>query len=237
MQNEKQIDMKNTQKEIVALRTENAILKETLSELQQQMNWLKKQMFGRKSEKTEGILMNGEQLSLFPEVHANETEKAQKTIKVSGHTKKAKRKHDDWMTCLPVEEIVHEVEDRICEKCVEEMQPSGKKKMYDELVYTPAKFRIKRHYAETLKCAKCGSDESQDSELKDIEACHFRTAKVPAPLFTKSYCSAELLAHIIYAKYVNAMPLYPQERDYAAKGAPISRETMSNWLIAASKEW
>ena len=39
---------------------------------------------------------------------------------------------------------------------------------------------------------------------------------------------SKLLAHIVYEKYCNAMPLYRLEKDFAAKGVYLSRTTMAN---------
>ena len=50
-----------------------------------------------------------------------------------------------------------------------------------------------------------------------------------------SFVSPELLAHIVYEKYCNAMPLYRLGKDFAAKGANISRTTMVNWIITAAQ--
>jgi hypothetical protein len=50
-----------------ALRNEVTVLKEQLALLQEQYDWLKKQVFGRKSEQTSVIMDGGTQLSLFPE--------------------------------------------------------------------------------------------------------------------------------------------------------------------------
>ena len=80
-------------------------------------------------------------------------------------------------------------------------------------------------------------DEARDAELDDIEKCHIRTAEVPKAMISHSFCSSELLAHIVYEKYCNAMPLYRLEKDFAAKGANISRTTMANWIIMASQLW
>ncbi len=51
---------------LAALRNENAIFKEQLAFLQEQLDWLKKQVFGRKTEQTSVIMDGGIQLSLFP---------------------------------------------------------------------------------------------------------------------------------------------------------------------------
>lgn len=49
------------------------------------------------------------------------------------------------MSKLPVEEIEHKEEHPICENCGAEMKEIGKEKAYDELVFTPAKYHIRRH--------------------------------------------------------------------------------------------
>ncbi len=110
----------------------------------------------------------------------------------------------------------------------------GKEKVRDELVYIPAKLFVHRHFAEVVKCTDCGTDESRDEKLSDIEACTIKQAFVPAPVIPRSYCSPELLAHIVYEKYCNAVPLEHQAKDLAAKGVRIPTATLSNWVIYAA---
>ena len=52
-----------------------------------------------------------------------------------------------------------------------------------------------------------------------------------------SYCSPELLAHIIYEKYGKAVPLHRQEKDLASKKIPLLKATMSNWVLTAAEQW
>lgn len=130
--------------------------------------------------------------------------------------------------------MIHEVEDKTCEKCGEEMVVIGKEKVRDELVYVPARMFVRRHFAEVVKCKSCGTDESRDANLSDIEACTIRQASVPAPMIPHSYCSPELLAHIVYEKYCNAVPLERQAKDLAAKGVKIPTATLANWVIYAA---
>ena len=80
-------------------------------------------------------------------------------------------------------------------------------------------------------------NESKDSELPDIEKCNIRRAEVPSAMIAGSFCSPELLAHIVYEKYGNAVPLYRLEKDFAANGVHISRTTMANWIITAAELW
>mgnify|MGYP001466784971 CR=1 FL=1 len=46
-----------------------------------------------------------------------------------------------------------------------------------------------------------------------------------------------MLAHVIHQKYVNSLPLYRQEEQFRQWGINLSRQTMANWLIAASERW
>ena len=221
-----------------ALQSENAVLKEELAQMQEQMAWLKKMMFGRKTEQSSVIMDNGMQLSLFPGMQASTVKKVEETVTVPEHKRKKKRTHDDWMSTLPVEEIEHKEEYPVCEICGAEMQEIGKDKAYDELVYTPAKYHIRRHIVFTYKCPNCGeAPENDGNYADDIEPCNIRRAEYPKPMIPGSFCSPELLAHIVYEKYAKAVPLHRQEKDLASKHIPLLKATMSNWVMAAAEQW
>ncbi len=209
--------------------TENETLKEEISALREQLAYLKKMMYGQKSEKTEVIMENGVQLSVFDEAE-QEAEVSPKairtTVEVKSHQRK-KRTRDELMASLPVEEVIHPVENKTCDRCGAEMAVIGREKIRDELVYIPARLFLRRHIAEVVKCRACGKEEAHDAERSDIEPCHIRRAEVPAPILPHSFCSPELLSHIVYEKYCNALPLYRLEKDFAAKGALLSRTTMA----------
>lgn len=220
--------------EVSVLTDENAVLKERLA-------WFEKQLYGQKSEKTKVVMETGEQLSLFNEAEqeADINPKAQEATvmtEVKAH-KRVKRTRDEIMADMPVEEVCHEVEDNTCDKCGAEMTVIGKEKIRDELVYVPARIFLHRHIAEVVTCTACGMDESRDAELPDIEACHIRTAKTPAPMIPHSFCTPELLAHVVYEKYCKAVPLTRLEKEFKAQGVQLSSTTMANWIIMASQRW
>ena len=235
---EKELELRALREMNTALHEENAALHEENAELKERLAYLEKIVYGQKSEKTEVVLDTGEQISLFDEAEqeADVSPKSVQTTEVKAH-KRVKRTRDEIQADLPVEEVFHEVEDKTCDKCGAEMTVIGKEKIRDELVYVPARLFLRRHVAEVVKCPSCGMDESKDAELPDIEKCQIRTAEVPAPMIPRSFCSPELLAHIVYEKYCNAMPLYRLEKDFAARGAILSRTTMANWIITASELW
>lgn len=225
--------------ENTALHEENAALKDELVVLKERLAWFEKQVYGQKSGKSEVVLENAEQLPLFDEAEqtADVNPKNPEYIDVKA-SKRVKRTRDEIYADLEVEEVFHEVEDKTCDKCGSEMAVIGKEKIRDELVYVPARMFLRRHVAEVVKCPVCGMDESRDGEYSDdIEKCSIRTAEVPAPMIPHSFCTPELLAHIVYEKYCKAVPLNRLEKDFHAKGVNLSSTTMANWIIMASQRW
>lgn len=223
---------------LTVLETKNAALEEENAELKQQLSNLKKLVYGQKSEKTEIILEGGEQMSIFNEAEENankEVREREKDVIVPEHKRKSKRTHEETFENLPVEEIVHEVEDRNCPKCGKQMETVGKEFVRDELVYEPARLFVRKHYVEVVKCPACGEDESKDADYTDVPAPVFKKASVPSPMIPHSFCSPELLAHILYEKYVMAVPLERQSKNFKAMGMRLSTATLSNWAIHAAE--
>ena len=59
----------------------------------------------------------------------------------------------------------------------------------------------------------------------------------PNPVIKGSFASAEAIAHLMTQKFVMHSPLYRQEQELKQKGIELSRQTMSNWFITASRLW
>jgi len=221
---------------------ENAALRAEIERLQQQLESFRKAMFGQTSEKR--VLHRKdedvpEQLSFFNEAEAearpeNQEKPAETTV--PAHKRKKKRSRAEIIGSLPVEEVLHEVEDKTCDICGSEMKTVGREFVHDELIYEPARMYVRKHYVEVVKCVSCGKDESRDAESDDIAKEHFRKAKAPALLIDRSFCSPELLAHIIYLKYILGMPLYRIEQALMDHGIALSRTTMANWIIRMAEE-
>ncbi|MBR0483463.1 MAG: IS66 family transposase [Oscillospiraceae bacterium] len=200
--------------------------------MQEQYDWLKKQVFGRKSEQTSVIMDGGTQLSLFPEEKEQAVSSVEETVSVPAHQRKKKRTHEEWMSSLPVEEIRHEEKQPVCEKCGSDMKEIGEEKVYDELVYTPAKFHVRRHIAKKYKCVNCGEHPESSTE-----PCRIRLAEYPKPMIPHSFCSPALLAHVVYEKYLKGIPIHRQEKDFISKGIPLSKATLSSWGGIAAQQW
>ena len=201
-----------------ALLSEYAALKEEIALMQQQNDWMKKQLFGRKTEQTSVIMEGGTQLSMFSDENEKKPEPSEEVVTVAEHKRKKKRTHDDWMSHLPVQEVTHEEEHPVCEKCGSEMKEVGPEKAYDELVYTPAKYYIRRHIVMSYKCPECGENPEKDADKSnDIEKCNIRRAEYPKPMIPGSFCSPELLAHIIHADESRLQVLHEDGRKPTSK--------------------
>lgn len=110
------------------------------------------------------------------------------TVTVPEHQRKAKRTHEEWMSNLPIKVECHKEEHSVCEKCGSEMVEIGEEKAYDELVYVPGEFYVRRHMVKKYKCKKCGQDPARDAENPDeIESCNIRSASYPKPMIPHSF--------------------------------------------------
>jgi len=94
--------------------------------------------------------------------------------------------------------------------------------IYSRYRFTPAKVEIEEHHVGVYKSKKDN---------------HFRKAEHPAYLLRNSLVSPSLLAGILNAKYVNAVPLYRQEQEFFRYGLEISRREMAHWTILCTERY
>ena len=104
----------------------------------------------------------------------------------------------------------------------------GKETVREELEIIPAQVKLLRYIRYSYVCERC--------ELETGEATIIK-APTPAPVIKRSLASASTVAHVMYQKYVNGMPLYRQERDWANQGIILSRATLANWIIRSATNW
>ena len=116
------------------LTAENNALRAENECLQQQVDMLKKAVFGSKSErKVFYDADSGEQLSLFNEAETKARREESEEVTVPAHKRKKKRNRAEILKDLPTEEVIHKVEDKTCDKCGSEMKTVGNEFVHDEL--------------------------------------------------------------------------------------------------------
>ena len=216
---------------VAELEAENEQLRQLNQWLLDQLKLARKRQFGPSSEKSK--LDSGEQLGLFNEAEAtadsNASEPELKEIKAYRRRTAGKIGLDKLPDDLPVEVIEHDLpaDQKRCPDCGHEMHVMGRQTR-EELKFVPAKAVIVRHEALTYACRCCEKCSDHVPVLK---------SPMPAPVIKGSFASPEAIAHIACEKFVMGSPLYRQEQDWVRKGIPLSRQTMSNWLTRAAKDW
>jgi transposase len=225
--------------ELKANVAKNKSLESDVAELTSKVNWLMEQFrlaqhrrFGASSEKSVGG--DCEQLNLF-----NEAETASdillpepELVEIEKHFRKRKNmvNQSNLPEDLPIEVIEYDLpkDERICPECDGDLHVIGRETLRRELKLIPAKAVIVEHVRKVYGCRHCEKDECGVPIIK---------AAVSNPVIKGGFASAEAIAHIATQKFVMAVPLYRQEREWERCGIELSRQTMSNWLIKAAFDW
>jgi transposase len=210
--------------ELVASRAALAETRATLAErnaevekLQLFLSALKRQRFGRSSEKChpdqlalsleaieEQIAALQAKSDPLPSAASTDTEKKPGRRPLPGH--------------LPREERRHEPAGCVCPDCGGKLHVIGEDTS-EVLDYVPARFKVIRHVRPRFACRACESITQVPMPSLPIERGR------PGP---------GLLAHVLVAKYADHTPLYRQSAIYAREGVELDRSTLADWVGRAS---
>ena len=191
-----------------------------IEKLKIQLARLRRQQFGRSSEKINRII---EQLELM--LDELETEAATGSVTVgpvvapliddddSAAVRKKSSGRRPLPEHLPRREIVH-TPDCTCPACGGAMRKVGED-ISEVLDYIPGRFEVIRHIRPALSCRRCESMVQMPMPSLPVE---------------RGRPSAGLLAHILVSKYCDHMPLYRQAGIYARDGVDLDRAVMANWV-------
>ena len=186
--------------------------------LQEQIKALQNRLFGQKSEKTP---KDDGQMSLFdmPEPELPILEEPE-TVTINEHTRK-KRGRKPLPADLPRIDVVHELSEneRQCDcGCLKDKIGE---EVSEQLDYIPAKVRVIRNIRYKYACKNCEGVEDEGPTVS--------IARMPDQIIPKSIATPGLLAHILTAKFADALPFYRQEKQFARIGIELARSTMCKW--------
>ena len=200
------------------LRKENAQLRAENAAVKEENQWLKKQMFGKSSER----LITGEDQLEFPGMDLSHEEYEEQEIK--GHTRRKKRSstEEDKITFpedLPKETIILDLpeEEKVCPETGEALEKIGEG-ISRKLAFKPGSFFIKEFIKPKYVSRKA-------PELGVMSAL------TPEGIFLKSKADESLLAHVITMKFGDHLPLYRIQEILERDGIKISRQTLSHWVL------
>jgi len=210
---------------IDALRASNAQLTETVTDLQSQVAWMKRQLFGRKSER----LTDAEQATLFGEVlraeqapgagsegesapatpiqtvtYQRQVSKRGKRQPIPDHVPRVDRIHD-----LPAQE-------KAGLKCIGQ-------RITEELEMEPGKLYAVRHIQYTY------AREQEDLAPKP-EQPNVITAEKPTEGLPRCLAGPKLLAMIVVSKFADHLPLHRLEGILKRDGMHLARSSMCRWV-------
>jgi len=205
---------------VQGLEKKNESLEKEVAQLKEQLEWLKRQIFGKRSEKI--ISPNHEQLVFegFENLPLPEEEK--QNVPAHQRTKRKNRKSDklEFPDDLPVERTVIDVseEQKICPETGDPLVKIGEE-VSSKLAHKPGSFYIKQ-----IIRPKYGLPEGAGI------AC----AELPDTLLPRCLADESLLAEILTNKFADHLPLYRTEEILRRHGIQVSRQLLSQWVIRAS---
>ena len=223
---------------LISQQEQNKALTKELRELNQKMQVLMEQMvlanknrFGRSSEKMEienqicfkevdGNIVLFNEAEAVCNLDAEEPEDLE--IKPVRKPKTVGKKADD-MAGLSVNIINHYLSE---EELIAEFGENGWKQLPDAISkryhLIPAKVEIDEHHVGVYASKTDG---------------HIVKAPHPKALLHGSAVSPSIAAAVMNGKYVNAVPLYRLEQEFARYGLSITRQNMANWMIRLGEEY
>ncbi len=118
-------------------------------------------------------------------------------------------------------------EDQFCEACHTALVSVGEEFLRTEIEFIPAQIKVIDIYRETFECRSCRKNGQP----------YMEKSPAPYPVIQHSMASPSTVAWVMHQKFVNALPLYRQEKEWKTLGVDLSRATMANWIMAASRDW
>lgn len=202
---------------------------QNLDRLIEQIRLSQQNRFGRRTKKIDQI---AGQLSLFNEAEEYadpdipDPDADEVIIRVMAKKPKQKGKRQEDFHDLPQEEIHHALTDEQLDQyfgkgCWRRM----KQEAFTRVRCQPATFTAEKHMVDVA----VGTDGDHQDE--------FLRGDRPKDLLRNSVATPSLVAAILNAKYLNAMPLYRIEQQFEMNGVNIPRQNMANWTIAVSQKY
>ena len=206
--------------ETPAANTEVTLLKQEVVALRAQVDWLKRQLFGRGKSETldrlQSALALGEAVSASTPAKT-ETIRYERTVA----TKERRQLPVEVFKDLPVTETIELIPAEV-KADPELFEKISEERTFEVDIIEPQLVKrviIRPKYRHKLNRAKPPV-----------------IAPAPARPVSGGYASAGLLAYIVISKYQHHLPLYRLESMSAQWGAQLSRKSMADWVRIAS-EW
>ncbi len=220
----------NLQEQVSQMSANMADMSDQMKKISDQLTLSNRARFGRSSERMADpaqicfMEVDGE-IVFFNEAEAvcDPAVAEPDTLEAKPIRKKRSGKKKEDTSGLPVNRIDHYLSE---EELAEEFGVNGWKQLADSVSvhyrFVPAEVIVDEHHTGVYASKKDG---------------HMIKADHPKSLLHGSLVSPSIAAAIMNGKYVNAVPLYRQEQEFARYGLCIPRQNMANWMIRLAEEY
>ena len=209
------------------MRKENAELRQMMQSMKEQIDYLTKRLFGTSSERMEN---NPNQVGLFNEAEAEQDPallKEEEQEKTEEKPRKKRITNSERYKGLKTEKVYLDVDekDKVCQLCGTPLEKIGEQFVRREIDYRPARLKVIEYYSITYGCPSCNQAKEGQSEAVIVKGRDGNKHGL------RGMVTPGTVAWVMYQKYMNALPLFRQERDWQQYGLNITRSTLSNWVI------
>lgn len=193
-------------------------------ELQGQVDYLKRMLFGRRSEKlhddaNQGVLF-GRSEPDDPQEQEEESEEDDE-VPSQRHRRTRHRGRRPLPAHLPrCTHEIHPPQEELNCPCCGQSKAVFSKDVTEELDVVPAKFFVNRYVRYKYACKRC---EGQVSE-----------GTLPPRPMDKGIPGPGFLAHVLTSKFGDHLPLYRQQQIYRRFGLDVPRSTLGDWVSYAA---
>ena len=204
--------------------------------LEEEVRWLKGQLYGRSSERLTDSGVSADQRMLFNEaevlaaIEAAEAAEEQRTTTVAAHERKA-RPHSGGREPIPAhlprKEILHDppAQEKWCthehEGVCWARQRIGEE-VSERYHFEPAKVWVERHVYPKYACGHCHQGVTVAAAIKNI--------------LPKSNASASLLAHVVTSKFDDGLPIFRICRQLERQEVRLTPGTVGTWVNTVGSE-
>ena len=243
---------------IASLETDLEEQKNRIADLEIMLQNMQRMLFGKKSEKMVPQVPAdaGEQMSMFNEAEQDADPEvpdplAVEEVEVVAYKRK-KNCRKELFGKFPVltQDYLLDSPARNCDECGQPMDLIGKELVKEEYEFVPAHIEKHEFYRGVYMC-KCRehgapaclqcafASEEMCAKCKNRPRTILKKAQLPLeyryPFLKHSYASPSTVAQVIYAKYVQAIPLDRQVKDWERAEFPMSKATLCNWILEVDK--
>jgi transposase len=196
-------------------------LQNEVCSLKEQLDWFRRQVFGKRSEKI--VQDTSKNILYFEDLENLEDTKREETQPVQAHDrKKAARNGKDKISFpadLPVEQHVIDIpeSEKVCPETGKQLVKIGEE-VTQKLAHKPGSYYIKQ----IIRPKYALPQNSEGGML---------TALLPESIFPRCQADESLLADILTRKFADHLPLYRISEILARQDIGISRQILCQWVL------